>query len=79
MNCRDCDRPKSTCQCRRRVMFGKHKGDTFIYVLNDDPEYCNWIVKQDCNGLMAQFRNYILERCGKRVKPIGLQAVCLLD
>lgn len=54
------------------IKFGKHKGKNFGELLTEEPDYCQWIVKQfDETDALVQFITRSLE-----VNPAELVAGC---
>ena len=45
--------------------FGKHRGKTYITVLNFDPGYCSWVKNEPKpNGKLESFQRYINDKTG---------------
>lgn len=56
-----------TCfDCKLKCLFGKHKGETFDYVFENDYDYCKWVIEQDSsrNSNFVEFKNYCLNKFG---------------
>ncbi len=50
------------------MAFGKHKGKALIWVVNNDPSYCRWVLANVSNNLSERARAYLIAYFGEQ-KP----------